>query len=135
MKAEIICTLITAAGVLLSAIISYGISRFTANKEIEKMQLIWNREDIVSSDDEFAEMAGKVARFVQSPSSVHQRDAMELVAAVRSKELGTIAPLLDELYQSINDGNTQHTDSQLSKVIKQKRETKNNANATAGNKP
>lgn len=135
MKTEIICALITAAGVLISAIISYGISRFTANKEVEKMQLVWDREDIVSSDDEFAEMASTVAKFVQYPISVHQREAMGRVAAIRSKEQGTLGILLDQLYQNINEGNTRQTDSQLSKVIQQKREAKSNANATAGNKP
>ena len=135
MKAEVLCALITVGGILISAIVSYAISRFTANKEVEKMQLVWNREDIISSDDEFAEMAGKVAKFISRATSAHHQDAMQSVAAVRSKELGIMGELLDTLYQHVNDGNLSLIDSQLSKVIKHKRETKGKANASTGNKP
>ena len=135
MTSEIICALITAGGVLFSAIVSYAISRSTANKEIEKLKLTWEREDVVSSDDEFAEMAEAVAKFIHNCNSSNQRDALGKVAAIRSKETGELGALLDKLYAAIRTGIPSDANEQLTKVINQKRETKSKANAPKGNKP
>lgn len=135
MSPEIICTLITVAGTIVSALIAYAVSRSTANKEIDKMKLTWEREDVVSSDDEFAEMAGSVAKFVQSNTSSNQRNAMEQVASVRSKETGALGRLLDELYMDIQSGVIYNSDVRLSQVIDQKRESKSKSNASTRNKP
>ena len=135
MTSEIISALIAVGGVLFSAIISYAISRSTANKEIEKMKLSWEREDIVSSDDEFAEMTGAVAQFVQSPSNRNQRTAMEKIAAIRSKEVGALGDMLDKLYFDVQSGVVHSSDVQLTQVINQKREAKSKANASNRNKP
>lgn len=135
MSNEIICALITVGGVLISAIISYAVSRSTANKEIEKMELAWAREDVVSSDEDFAEMAGAVAKFVRTNTSTNQRNAMSLVASVRSKESGALGHLLDELYIDIQSGVAHNTDIRLSQVIDQKREAKSKANTPKRNKP
>lgn len=135
MTTEVVCTLITFGGVVFSALISYAISRSTANKEIEKMELTWEREDVVSSDDEFAEMASAVAKFVTHNSGVNQRAAMEQVAAVRSKETGVLGRLLDELYIEVQSGVAYNADIRLSQVIDQKRESKSKTNAPKRNKP
>lgn len=135
MSSEMICAFIAVAGTVFSALISYGVSRSTANKELEKMKLTWEREDIVSSEDEFAEMAKAVGAYVQSSHPLHQRVAMELVAAARSKESGALGSLLDALYMHIQSGNIANTDVWLTKVINQKRETKSKANTSSGDKP
>lgn len=134
MTSEVICTLITVAGVIISALISYAISRSTANKEIEKMQMSWEREDVISSDDEFANMAGSVAKFINHNAPSNQRNAIEQVASVRSKETGVLGRLLDELYMDINYGNVNDADIHLSQVIDQKREAKSKTNASNRNK-
>ena len=135
MTSEVICTLITVGGVTFSALISYAISRSTANKEIEKLQLSWEREDIISSDDEFADMTGAVAKYVSHNTSSNQRDAIERVASVRSKETGTLGRLLDELYIDVKSNNINDADIHLSQVIDQKREAKSKAKASNRNKP
>lgn len=135
MTSEVICTLITVGGVTFSALISYAISRSTANKEIEKLQLSWEREDIISSDDEFADMTGAVAKYVSHNTSSNQRDAIERVASVRSKEAGTLGRLLDELYIDVKSSNIHNADIHLSQVIDQKREAKSKAKASNRNKP
>lgn len=135
MTSEVICTLITVGGVTFSALISYAISRSTANKEIEKLQLSWEREDIISSDDEFADMTGAVAKYVSHNTSSNQRDAIERVASVRSKETGTLGRLLDELYIDVKSNNINNADIHLSQVIDQKREAKSKAKASNRNKP
>ena len=128
MTVEVICALITVGGVAFSALISYAISRSTANKELEKMKLTWEREDVVSSEDEFAGMASAVAKFVDYNNSRSRAHAMEQVAAIRSKEVGVLGHLLDELYFSVQSGNTSEADIRLSQVIDQKREAKSKSN-------
>lgn len=135
MSSEMICALIAAIGVVLSSLFSYAISRYTANKELEKLEMTWEREDIVSSEDEFADMSKAIGAYVQSGYPQCQRVAMELVAAARSKEFGTLGSLLDELYMHIQSGNISNTDTWLTKVINQKRETKCKADAPSSGKP
>lgn len=133
MSAEIICALIAIAGTAVSAGVSWFVSRSTANKEIEKMQLAWEREDVISSDDEFAEMAAGVAEFVQSYSALHQRNAIAKVAAIRSKETGELGKLLDKLYDAIKSCDYIRTDIILSAVINEKRNAKSKCNTPGGN--
>lgn len=133
MTTEVICALIAVGGTLISALISYAVSRSTASKEIEKMKLTWEHEDVVSSDDEFADMSALVAQFVHSHLQGHQQIAMSKIAAIRSKESGNIASLLDELYSAVRSGNISAADSCLSKVIDEKRHAKCKANASGRN--
>lgn len=135
MTTEVICALITVGGTLLSALISYAISRSTANKEIERMKLTWNREDVVSSDDEFAEMSASVAQFVQADRPSNQRTAMSRIAAIRSKESGNLADVLDCLYSAVKSGNVDDSDLLLSEVIDEKRYAKCKSNTPERNKP
>ena len=131
LNAEIICALITLGGIIVSAVISYAISRTTANKEIEKMRLAWKREDVVSSDEEFSVMTRAVAKYVQGSSTRTQSTALEEVASVRAKEAGSLGQMLDDLYSHIRSDNVIAADHQLSKVIDQKREAKSKANTAS----
>lgn len=97
----------------------------TTNNEIEKLKLTWDREDIVSSDDEFAEMAATVARFVQYNNSPNRADAMAKVAAVRSKELSGLGEDLDFLYDAIRSNSQTEADQYLTMAITEKRKIKN----------
>ncbi|MGM9563758.1 MAG: hypothetical protein ACI3VQ_06740 [Faecousia sp.] len=135
MSVEIICALIAVAGTALSAWVSWFVSRSTANKEIEKMQLAWEREDVVSSDDEFAEMAAGVAEFVQAYSAFYQRNALAKVAAIRSKETGELGKLLDDLYDAIKSCDYSRTNLTLSEVINEKRNAKSKCDAHRRNAP
>ena len=135
MTTEVICTLIAVSGTVFSALLSFAISRSTANKEIEKMRLEWDREDLVSSEDEFAAMAGAVAKCMNCYTTSNQGRAMELVASVRAKESGSIGAALDDLYNALATSRTTETDEQLTRVINQKREAKSKRNAHKGNKP
>ena len=135
MSSEMICALISVIGIVISSLFSYAISRYTANKEFDKMKLTWEREDIVSSEEEFSDMSKAVGAYVQSGASQCQRVAMELVAAARSKESSIFGALLDELYMHIQSGNIGNTDVWLSKVINHKREHKRKPDAPGRAKP
>lgn len=124
MTTEVLCTLVTAGGTLLSACIAFFVSRSTANKEIEKMKLTWEREDIISSDDEFAEMASAVAKFVLYNSGAHHNEALARVASVRAKEMGNLANILDTLYQHIRRDKQTEANDALTAAINERRSIK-----------
>ena len=63
MNTEIICTIVTAGGVVLSSLISFFVARSTANREIRRMKLTWDREDAVTADKEFSSMSAAVAEY------------------------------------------------------------------------
>lgn len=131
MTTEVICALVTVGGTLLSALIAFFVSRTTANKEIEKMQLTWEREDIVSSDDEFAEMASAVARFVAYDSLQNQTEAMEKIAAIRAKEIGHTCASLDLLFRAVTTEDQGGADALLTEVINEKRRLKQDRKTSA----
>lgn len=124
MTTELICTLVTAGGTLLSAVIAFFVSRSTANKEIEKMKLSWDHEDTVSSDDDFAEMAALVSKFVCLSTGGWQPDALSKVAEVRSRESGRLGDILDKLYVCIGQEHYRETDALLTEAITEKRKLK-----------
>lgn len=130
MNTEIVCALIAVTGTLVSAVISFWVSKFSAEKEIQKMKLEWKRQDIVSSDEDFSDMAVAVSRFIQMQTSKTHTDAVAAVTKIRAKESGTIADSLDSLYSAIGmrgycyNPNREEIDSLLSEVLKQKRNAK-----------
>lgn len=126
MKTEIITALISLAGVIASSVISWFISRNTATNEMKKMKLTWQHEDVVSSDDEFADMAAMVSRCVKFKKGPESEDAAAKVAALRSKESGNLAISLDNLYSCITAQYPVGTkiDAALTEVINEKRKAK-----------
>lgn len=130
MNTEIICALIAVTGTLVSAVISFWVSKFSAEKEIQKMKLEWKRQDIVSSDEDFLDMAVAVSRFIQMQTSKTHTEAIAAVTKIRAKESGTIADSLDSLYSAIGtrghgyNPNCEEIDRLLSEILKQKRDAK-----------
>lgn len=98
----------------------------TASQEIQKMERTWEREDLVASDDEFAEMAAAVVVFATSDYVDHQVEALAKIAAVRSKEYGPIAPILDQLYTAVKGDKQEDADTILSHAITERRRIKEN---------
>lgn len=96
----------------------------TTNQEIKKLERTWEREDIVSSDEEFAAMAGAVGRFIHRTSYENGEDATEKVAAIRSKEYGTLGSILDCLHKSLDARDYERAERELSKAIDEKRRLK-----------
>jgi acyl-CoA synthetase (AMP-forming)/AMP-acid ligase II len=124
MSPETICAIIATFGTVISAVIAWFVSRSTANKEIDKMRLSWEREDVVSSEDEFAEMASAVTLYTSTGYPRNAHAAAAKVSSVRAKETGVLAASLDELYLSIIGLNAVQVESYLTKVIEQKRKAK-----------
>lgn len=129
---ELACSLISVAGVALSAFVSKRTAENVANKETEKMKLKWEREDVVSSDEEFAAMVDAAAKTIAHPSSENYPVAVGRIAAIRSKEIGTLGELMDELYKTIRSLDYEKADEWLTKIIKQKRLMKSPPSADDG---
>lgn len=127
MSTEVICALIAAGGALLSAVVAWFVSRAAANKEIERLKLTWAREDVITSDEDFAAMCAAVSRYVQTERLRYKDAASALVSSVRSKEDGVLADSLDCLYASLKRGNSFYVDECLTKVIEEKRKAKRHA--------
>lgn len=123
-SSELICSLISVAGVIVSALISRNVSKNTTAKEIEQMKLTWEREDLVSSEDDFGEMTASVARYISGFHVSSQRDALAKIASIRAKENGALGVALDELYQAVYHRSIMEINDRLTKVINARRDTK-----------
>lgn len=103
----------------------------TTNHEIKKLEKTWEREDVVSSDEEFAEMACAVAKYVHRNTIDNGVDATGKVASVRSKEHGELGRILDSLHENLDKRDLEGSAAALSKAIEEKRRLKGDA----GNHP
>ena len=130
MNTEIICACIALIGTVVSALISFRVSKSSTEKEFKKMQMEWNHQDIVSSDEDFSNMAVAVSRFIQMQDGSTHRKAVEAVMKIRAKESGPIAKSLDSLYFAIGKRgygytqNLEQIDNLLSEILEQKRNAK-----------
>lgn len=123
-SSELICSFISVAGVVASALISRNVSKNTAAKEIEQMKLTWEHEDMVSSEDDFGEMTAAVARYLSGFHNSSQREALAKIASVRARENGALAVALDELYHVVFQRSFSEINNHLTKVIDAKRDLK-----------
>lgn len=119
-------TLISAGGVVISAFVSWLISHSAAKKEMHRLERTWQHDDVISSDEEFAKMAGLVSRYVASQTLDDCYDTCEAVAAIRSKESGDLGRALDALYEAVRMDTCfpDMIDLALSRVIEEKRKAK-----------
>ena len=130
MNTEIICALIAVTGTVVSALISFFVSKSSAEKEIQKMKLEWKRQDIVSSDDDFSDMAIAVSAFIQMQTLRTHTQAVAAIMKIRAKESGDIAKSLDALYEAVGrrgygyNPDLNQIDNLLSEILEQKRNSK-----------
>lgn len=123
MNTEIICVLISLAGTIMSALISWMVAKTSAQKEIKMLTMTWAREDVVSSDDEIATMVRYVSEFIVNNNDTNQSKALAEVGAVRAKESGALGDNLDQLYSAVLKRDSKTRDL-LTEVIKEKRKAK-----------
>lgn len=135
MSPETISAIIAVCGIAISAGTSWRTSKRTIDKEIEKMRLSWEREDLVSSDADFSKMAEAVACYISDSNADNQNIAIQRVSGVRINEHGEISQLLDELYFAVRSNDRNSSELALTKVVNKKRETKRHAETSSRNKP
>ena len=129
-KADILCAFISFIGAIISSVLAYFISRFSAQNEIEKMRISWEREDMISSDEEFTEMVVTVTRYINSKEKTDETAALEKINSLRSKELGELFFQLNLMQRIINIKDSEgkpdfkFLDKCLSDAIEQRRKAK-----------
>ena len=135
MTSETISTLISALGVILSAVVSLLVARSTAANEIKKMQLSWEREDTISSDDEFTAMVSAAVKYANTEDDDLMIDTLQKVASLRAKAIGEIAKTYDVLYLAVQRSNYTGIDKILSELLNQKRDAHGNPLDSHTHKP
>lgn len=93
MSFDWLSTILGAAGVVMSTGVSYFVARHTAAKELEKLRLIWERED----DKAFGAMVAAVIVFCGNPNLRTVQSCQLSIGPVRAKAEGEFAAALDEL--------------------------------------
>lgn len=94
------------------------------------MKLEWKRQDIVSSDDDFSDMAIAVSAFIQTQTLRTHTQAVAAIMKIRAKESGDIAKSLDALYEAVGrrgygyNPDLNQIDNLLSEILEQKRNSK-----------
>lgn len=124
MASEIICALITAGGTVLSILISFFVSRSTANSEIAKMRLTWEREDSLASGKELEELARLIYDYTSSENDYLRIPAMAKLTSIRARETSEVSALLDKLHLALSHGNKLNSEQVLSEIVIQLRKTK-----------
>ena len=97
MNSEIICAIISAAGVITSAIVSLFVSRLTASSEIRKTELEWKLRGNERFDLAVVEMSEAVMKFADSGYISSKRNALSKLAAARSLAPAGTRPAIDNL--------------------------------------
>ena len=117
-------TICTTIGGIITAVIARkaakDAAKETANQEIAKLEHTWKREDTLSSDDEYGEMAKLVVLYTTGVA-IGPYDALAAIAALRMKEHGEIATVLDLLYYAIKCRDCAEADIQLDNLISVRR--------------
>ena len=96
-------------------------------QEIKKLERTWEREDIVSSDEEFAEMSCAVSKYIHRNTIENGTDAVGKVASIRSKEHGELGRILDALHKCLDDRDLDGASKELTKAIDEKRRLNDNS--------
>ena len=94
------------------------------------MRISWEREDMISSDEEFTEMVVTVTRYINSKEKTDETAALEKINSLRSKELGELFFQLNLMQRIINIKDSEgkpdfkFLDKCLSDAIEQRRKAK-----------
>ncbi len=124
---EIVSAIISACGVILSAIIAFLSAKSVANKEIKKMKMQWSREDSLSDQQAFSEMLSAVSRYLQSDWSRHQREALEKISAIRGMKGGKQLEALDALHASVLSGDKSEIEVAIAGITRLRQSGVNNS--------
>lgn len=111
---EIICSIISAA-------ISWIVSRETSKHEIKKLKLAWAHEEAASFNDTFEAMADAVTQFAKLGSDTKWREALAEIAKVQSNCPTDLTYSMDALYNVVSHRQMKGAEVALSKAIAAKR--------------
>lgn len=122
-------TLISAAGVILSsiisAIVSWLVARHQARVEFEKQERAWRREDDESFADDFHTCCRCVQNYLEDPTSDScRRWALRTTQTLRGKAPASMTADLRKLHTAIESGDVEQTADLLDRLIDSSRKAR-----------
>lgn len=104
MPQAIICAIVSAAGVVISAAIAFITALCTSKSEFRKLKMQLEHDDKRTVETAFSEMVDSVSKYVESGYRSRQRDAMGkiLVSMIGADRQMTDA--LSKLYAAVSGG-------------------------------
>lgn len=125
-SSAIVSAIVTVIGSIITTVIAQrsakAVAQETANQEIKKLERTWEREDAISSDDEFSAMVKAASAFIHSNNFATKRSALEEIAVIRAKEAGELAKIADDLYSSVRADKKDDAERILDCAIRKRRE-------------
>ena len=125
---SVLSAAISAAGVILSAIISAWVSwcvaRKQARSEIERMERAWRRKDDESFIEDFHTCCRCVQNYLENPTSKDRhRIALRSVQLLRAAAPDTLVAILRKLQASIEAGDFSQAAVLLDRLIDSSQKT------------
>lgn len=117
MNTEIVCAIISVAGVLLSCLTSLIVSKVAASKEIKKLKIELEHSDNAALAEKLSEALALAAKYTNYPCTMYQTAAKSQIAEVRGRYGGEVGRLLDELYTDIARENSRKADSTMALLV------------------
>lgn len=113
MSTEVICALISAAGVVLSALVSVLISR----NEIKKLKLSWSRDDDLSFSEDFNRACSCILNYIETPTDSYRRTALRQVLLLQSSAPAKIIDPLRKMNHALDSGDPKTAKQLLDELI------------------
>lgn len=128
MTQEVLSGLFSLIGIVISGVVSFLVAKLSASKEVDRLKLIWKREDIVSSESDFSEMVSAVSVYAKTFRISDMNNAVKWVSKIRAQENGKLGALLDNLYIQLQNPVASEMENTLSEIIKEKRQRNSKQN-------
>lgn len=114
---------INVFGILVSAFLSYRISKATSSAEIKKLEATWQHEKESLADADFDKMVAAVTVYSANPVYGLFKPACEAVGVYRAKATGEMASAVDALSNCLmpRSDDTRALTAALANVIEERR--------------
>lgn len=98
---EIVCALITCAGIILSNWSSRAIAKDAAKKEAERIKQEWQHDEQIALNNAFHDMAHAVSAYISDSSVTKQLEARTKTAVMLTYADGELADKVEALYDCL----------------------------------
>nr|DAY81991.1 MAG TPA: hypothetical protein [Caudoviricetes sp.] len=107
--------------VLLSAYLSYRVSKLTLHAELKKLDAVWKHERQAQDDADFAEMVAAVSVYLSHPTYEFLERSARAVGVYRAKSPADISASVDELGGSLSTRDSAAISAALSRLLEHRR--------------
>lgn len=122
LSTEVICALITLAGVIYANISSKVIAKETANNEMNKLKQTWEHDNEIAFERAFCDMTEAVSTYIIEPSQPNQQIARTKTSVMLAHATGDMANRVQNLYDSMKRRPSPEAEEMLTEVLKCRRQ-------------